>query len=143
MSEDQMRSETNNGIVCLVDIDIVIDFLRGRSYARDLLDDWASNGLLAVSTLTQLEVYQGMKPGEEEGTSAFLDGLRSIPVDVKIARSAGILLAYLRKNGKTIGIADGVIASTAMALRVPLLTNNVEHYPVTGLGLIRGVTSSL
>ena len=85
-----MGSNQIRNISCLVDTDIAIDFLRQRDYARGLLYLWAEEGLLAVSTITQLEIYQGMKAGEEEATNAFLDGLLSILVDVPIARRARV-----------------------------------------------------
>jgi predicted nucleic acid-binding protein len=125
-------------IACLVDSDIVIDFLRGRNYAREILERWAKEGLLAVSTLTHLEVYQGMKGGEEKATSAFLDGLTSVAVDVPVARRAGRLLSELRGKGVTVGMADAVIAATALQLSVPLLTNNGEHYPFPELKVVAG-----
>lgn len=133
-----MRVEELQGVCCLLDSDIVIDYLRKHDYARELLDRWSRQGLLAVSTLTHLEVYQGMRPGEEEETQAFLDGLTSLSVDVSIARKAGTLLAHLRLKGITVGIADAIIGATALALRVPLLTNNAEHYPFPGLKVIKG-----
>jgi predicted nucleic acid-binding protein len=123
----------------LVDSDIAIDFLRRRDYAKELLEHWAGEGLLAVSTVTHLEIYRGMKAGEEEATNAFLDGLLSISVDVPIARRAGKLLGTLRPKGVTVGIADAIIAATALGLNVPLLTNNVEHYPFPNLKVIRGL----
>jgi len=122
----------------VVDTDIAIDFLRQRDYAGELLERWAGEGLLAISTITHLEIYQGMKAGEDRATNAFLDGLLSILVDVPIARRAGRLLGNLRSKGKTIGIADAIIAATTLELGVPLLTNNVEHYPFSGLKAIRG-----
>ena len=127
------------GISCLLDTDIVIDFLRRRDYARKLLENWAGEGLLAISTLTHLEIYQGMKSGEEEGTNVFLDGLISVAVDVPIARRAGRMIGELRSKGVTAGIADSIIAATALQLDAPLLTNNVEHYPFTDLKVVRGL----
>jgi predicted nucleic acid-binding protein len=129
------------GISCLVDTDISIDFLRRREYARKLLGDWSGEGLLAISTLTHLEIYQGIKTGEETATNAFLDGLVSIDVDITIARLAGKLLGELRSKGKTIGIADAIIAATSLQLNVPLITNNIEHYPFPDLKVIRGLAA--
>jgi predicted nucleic acid-binding protein len=128
-------------ISSLIDTDIIIDFLRRREYSRKLLEKWAAQGLLAISSLTQLEIFQGMKNGEEAATSAFLDGLVTIPVDVLIARQAGIMLGALRAKGRTIGIADAVIAATALQLGAPLLTNNVEHYPFSKLVVVKGLES--
>ena len=135
----KMENNRAAGASCLVDTDIAIDFLRQRDYARKLLGNWAKEGLLAISTLTHLEIYQGMKAGEEETTNAFLDGLLSVPVDVSIARRAGKLLGNLRSSGITVGIADSIIATTALELDIPLLTNNVDHYPFPDLNIITGL----
>ena len=134
-----MQSNRVKGISCLVDTDVAIDFLRRRDYAQKLLEHWAEEGLLAISTLTHLEIYQGMRADEEGATNAFLDGLTSVVVDVPVARQAGRMLDELRSKGLTIGIADAIIAATALQLGTPLLTNNVEHYPFPDLKVIRGL----
>ena len=134
-----MQSSRVRGVCCLLDTDIVIDFLRQRDYARKLLDFWAREGLLAISTLTHLEIYQGMKSVEERVTNNFLDGLISIAVDITIARQAGSMLGTLRTQGVTVGIADAIIAATALQQNVPLLTNNVEHYPFIDLTVVKGL----
>ncbi len=134
-----MQSSRVKGISCLVDTDVAIDFLRQHEYVRGLLEHWAGEGLLAISTLTHLEIYQGMKPGEEGATNAFLDGLISVVVDIPIARRAGTMLGELSSKGMTIGIADAIIAATALQINAPLLTNNMDHYPFTDLKVIRGL----
>lgn len=134
-----MQSSRVQGVACLVDTDVAIDFLRERDYARKLLERWAGEGLLAISTLTHLEIYQGMKAGEKGATNAFLDGLISVAVDVAIARRAGTMLGELRSKGVTVGIADAIIGATALQLNAPLLTNNVEHYPFADLKVLRGL----
>lgn len=137
-----MQSSRVKGISCLIDTDIAIDFLRRRDYALKLLENWAGEGLLAISTLTHLEIYQGMKTGEEKATNSFLDGLVSVAVDIPIARRAGTMLGELRSKGKTIGIADAIIAATALQFGAPLLTNNIEHYPFPELKVIRGIEAN-
>jgi len=134
-----VQSSQVRGVSCILDTDIAIDFLRRRDYAQELFNRWAGEGLLAVSTLTHLEIYQGMKVGEEGATNAFLDGLISVVVDIPIARRAGNMLGEIRSKGMTIGIADAIIAATALQLGTPLLTNNVEHYPFPNLKVIRGL----
>jgi predicted nucleic acid-binding protein len=134
-----MQSSQVKGISCLIDTDIAIDYLRRRDYAQKLLDYWAGEGLLAISTLTHLEIYQGMKTSEDGATNAFLDGLISVVVDIPIARRAGSMLGELRSKGVTIGIADAIIAATALHFGAPLLTNNLEHYPFPNLKVIRGL----
>ncbi len=134
-----MQSSRREGISCLLDTDIVIDFLRRRDYARKLLENWAGEGLLAISTITHLEIYQGMKSGEEKATNIFLDGLISVAVDVPIARRAGRILGELRSKGVTVGIGDAIIAATALSVSAPLVTNNVEHYPFADLKVVQGL----
>jgi predicted nucleic acid-binding protein len=80
-----------------------------------------------------------MKTGEGIATNTFLDGLVSVAVDIPIARLAGSMLGMLRSKGKTVGIADTIIAATALQLGTPLLTNNIEHYPFSNLKVIRGL----
>lgn len=127
-------------ISCLIDSDVVIDYLRRRAYAKELLERFYQEGMLAISVITHLEVYQGIVPGEEERTNAFLDGITSMPVDILLARRAGKLLNELRARGVTIGMADAIIGATALSLNVPLLTNNTQHYTHLGLKLVKGIT---
>jgi predicted nucleic acid-binding protein len=134
-----LQSSRVKGISCLLDTDIVIDFLRRRDYARKLLENWAGQGLLAISTLTQLEIYQGMKSGEEKATNVFLDGLVSVAVDVPIAQQAGRIIGEFRSKGVTVGMGYAIIAATALHVSAPLLTNNVGHYPFTNLRVVRGL----
>jgi predicted nucleic acid-binding protein len=134
-----LQSNLIPNLACLLDTDIIIDFLRRRDYARQLLEDWSEKGLLAISALSQLEVYQGMKSGEARATNTFLDGMISIPVDVPIARQAGRIISANRVKGLTVGIGDAIIAATAIQMSVPLLTNNVAHYPFADLQVVRGL----
>ncbi len=134
-----MRSSRISEVACILDTDVVIDYLREYDYALRLLQRWLGEGLLAVSTLTHLEVYQGMKANEADATGAFLDGLVSVPVDVAVARRAGTMLGDLRAKGITVGIADAIIGATALQLGATLITNNVDHYPFPHLRLVRGL----
>lgn len=43
-----------------------------------------------------MEIYQAIKAGEDEATSAFPDGLVTVVADVPIARRAGGSLGALR-----------------------------------------------
>lgn len=134
-----MKSSSSLRVACVVDTDISIDFLNQHKYAAGVLKQWSKEGLLVVSTVTHVEIYRGMRHDEEHRTIAFLDRLVSVPVDVPIARTAGRLLREARHHGKTVGIADAIIAATALGLDVPLLTNNVGHYDFLGLRVVRGL----
>ncbi len=134
-----MASNPSWRIACLVDTNIIIDCLRGRSYALTLLERWAQLGLPAISAVTYLEVYQGMRAHEENSTRAFLDGLAAIVVDSSIAQQVGKMIGEFRSRGVTIDAPDAIIAATALQIGAPVLTNNVEHYPFQGLSVIHGL----
>jgi tRNA(fMet)-specific endonuclease VapC len=127
-----------NDPVCVIDSDIAIDYLRLRNYAIKLLDQWAIKGRICISSLTYFEVYQGIRPKEEDNTSVFLNGLLCFEVTRSIARQAGILSKNFLSRGTTIGTTDVIIAATALELGVPLITNNVKHFSVPGLTIIHG-----
>ena len=131
-----MQSSHIRGISCLLDTDIIIDFLRHRSYAQKILEHWSEKGLLAISALTHLEIYQGMKASEAAATEVFLDGLITIDIDVIIARQAGTMLGELRNKEVLVSIADAIIAATAIQLNAPLLTNNKKRYRFAELKVI-------
>src|SRR5450759_35646 len=115
-----MQNNQDKSITCIVDTDILIDYIRQRDYSRKLLAFWSRGGLIAVSSLTHLELYRGIRDNEEEATKALLDGLSSISVDVSIAQKAGRMLWLLRSRGITIGIKDAVIEATDLEVGVPL-----------------------
>jgi len=137
-----MRWEEGLITSCLVDSDVCIDFLREREYARTLLRKWLAKGLLSISSITHLEIYAGIRKGEESATGAFLDLMVTLPVDEMIARSAGDIIRKLKSRGITISPSDSIIAASALFTNVPLITNNVSDYPVSaipGLVVVKGV----
>ena len=128
-------------ISCIVDTDILIDHLRGRQYAIRLLERWNESGLLAISVITQLEIYQGVRPDEVVRTDALLESPVSLDVDVSLARLTGTLIGEFRRRGITVSMADAIIGATALQRRVPLLTNNVRDYPFPELTLVEGYSA--
>lgn len=137
-----MRWEEGLIVSCLVDTDVCIDFLREREYAGTLLRKWLGKGLISISAVTHLEIYAGMRKGEEKATGAFLDLMVTIPVDEMIARSAGNIIRHLKSRGITISPSDSIIAASALFTSIPLITNNVSDYPVSaipGLVVVKGI----
>lgn len=136
-----MRWEEGLTISCLLDTDVCIDFLREREYANTLLHKWLTKGLLSVSAVTHLEIYAGMRKGEESATREFLDLLVTITLDETIAGSAGSIIRRLKSMGLTISPLDSIIAASALFINVPLITNNISDYPVpeiSGLVVVKG-----
>lgn len=124
----------------VLDTTVVIAHLRGFEWARRLLEWAGRTGRPVVSTVTHVEVYQGMREEETEDTKALLDTLESRPLDREVAWKAGEILRSLRATGMEIYLADGVIAATALLEGRPVLTLNVKHFRrVPGLEVLDGL----
>ncbi len=80
----------------------------------------------AFSTVTELELWQGIRVGEEEQHEAMLAVLERVPLDSAIARRAGQLRQQI---GLTrLSIADAAIAASAELTGRTLLTRNTRDF---------------
>ena len=121
-------------MTALVDTSVLIDYLRGRRDAAELLENERAAAPLHASEITRLEVLAGMQPAEEDGTRLLLSTLVWHPVDTEVAEEAGSLGREWLPSHHTIDSADLAIAATAIRTGSRLLTRNVRHFPMfTGL----------
>lgn len=119
-------------ITFLVDSDWLIDAANGRKEAVEFLSD-RSEGGLAVSIIAIGEVYEGAfrstEPMEHlQLLRRFLAEFPVVNLDDAIVAEFGSLRAWLRKNGNLIPDLDLLIASTAIAYDLTLLTRNLRHF---------------
>jgi len=123
----------------LLDTSVLIDVLRGRQGRRQMLADLVHGGhTLATSALNIAEVYAGLRPAEEAQTSAFLDTLECYELTAAAGKLAGGLKRDWARKGRTLTLADTIIAAIAMEHRCTLMTDNrrdfpmreIEHYPL-------------
>lgn len=114
----------------LVDTSILIDYLRGRQAAADVLEQEQAAGTLHASEMTRLEVLAGMRASEEAATRSLLSVLDWRPVDAEVAEEAGALGRRWLPSHSAIDGADLAIAATAVLLGARLLTLNVRHFPM-------------
>lgn len=120
----------------LVDTSVLIDHLRGRAEATEVLARRRTRGLLHGSEITRLEVLAGMRRPEADATHALLSTLVWHPVDVDVAVAAGELGRRWLPGNTGIDSADLAVAATAHLLGADLLTCNVKHFP-----MFRGLTA--
>ncbi len=112
----------------VVDTDVLIDYLRGHPKAIAFIQRHADE--MAVSSISLAELYAGVRDGRER---AVLDELvtvfRVIPVSAHLAREGGLLK---RDFGPAhgVGLADAIIAATALDQDADLATLNVKHFPM-------------
>ena len=124
----------------LVDTDVVVSYLNGRADAVALLNLLLSDGV-AISVITFGEIYEGVSFGSDParhlaGFRRFLHGVRVLEVNRRIARQFGQLRGLLRRQGQLLPAPDLLIAATALAYDLTLVTLNLRHFQrVPGLRL--------
>ena len=112
----------------VLDTDVLIDYLRGVPAAGRYVD--GLDEVPTCSKVTRVEVLRGMRSRERRATERFLATIRWSVVDEETSALAGELGRRFRRDHGGIGVADLVIAATAMRLRAPLATLNVRHFPM-------------
>jgi predicted nucleic acid-binding protein len=120
----------------LLDTSVLIDVLRRRNHRRELLARLVREGHeLSTSVLNVAELFAGMRPAEERETEAFLAALILHGLDAKSARLAGRLKSEWASKGRTLTLADAIIAAVALDRGCTLMTDNRKDFPMAGLEL--------
>jgi len=124
------------GASYLVDTNILIHAIRQKKGRWELLQGLVeAGGSLACSVLTVGELYAGMKPHERARTEELLDGFERHEVTEEIARYAGLLKNEWTLKGFTFTLVDMMIAATAIAHDLTLITENRRDFPMAELKL--------
>ena len=112
----------------LFDTDILIQYFRDDPHAVQFLE--RSDAAFLISTMTVAELYTGARTAEEVTTiDHFIFGFDVIPVSEDIARRGGLLRQKYHPSHGT-GLADALIAATALQSKASLVTFNTKHYPM-------------
>ncbi len=87
-------------------------------------------GEVGVSAITAAELLYGaaLKASEQSAVERALAAMVIAPFDLRAARAYGEVRAALRRKGTPIGGNDMLIAAHAIALNVPLATNNLREF---------------
>jgi predicted nucleic acid-binding protein len=118
----------------LLDTSVLIDVLRGRRGRREMLARLARDGnTLATTALNVAELYAGMRPGEEPQTEAFLHALDCYELTPAAGKLAGSLKNKYARKGRTLTLADTIIAAIALERRCTLMTDNRKDFPMPEL----------
>jgi predicted nucleic acid-binding protein len=112
----------------LIDTDVLIEYLRGRSEAAEYLEGLTSD--LCISVISVAELFAGVRGDEEEKSlKQLLLAFVALPVTEKTARLGGL---YRRDYGWShgTGLADALIAATSEENSADLVTFNRRNFPM-------------
>ena len=112
----------------IVDTDVLIDAASQISEAIDCLDGLEQNSMLAISVITQMELFVGCRNKTELGnTKRFLQRFQVLKLSEQISDKAiGLLLQYRLSHG--LAIPDALIAATAITFNQPFISKNQRDY---------------
>ena len=115
----------------LVDSDVLIEHLRGKTPARDwLLTARRSSGPLAISVVSLTEVAGGLRSPELREIMRLLGSMQRFEVTEQVAWRAATLMSEYRRSHSGIGLGDYLIAATALTGGLELASLNIRHYPM-------------
>jgi tRNA(fMet)-specific endonuclease VapC len=125
----------------LLDTCTVSDFVKGQPKVLARVKAIPPN-LIAVSSLTRMEVDYGLALNVERARKlaplldAFFSAILTLPFDAADARAAAAIRAALKNQGQPIGAYDVLIAGTALARGLVVVTSNTGEFKrVSGLQL--------
>jgi predicted nucleic acid-binding protein len=112
----------------LLDTELLVEHLRGKKEARAYIDGLDGDRL--VSVVTVAELFVGVhNPEEEQTVTRFLNAFDILPLTAEIARQGGLWRRAYRQSHGT-GLADALIAATAVAENAVMVTFNTRHFPM-------------
>ena len=126
----------------VADTDVLIDFLRGHGAAKRVTLELKRG--LATTVVSAFELWAGSigSAKREKAVTVLLDALEIIALDASAAKEAATLRHSLQKEGRTMGMADSLIAGICIDRSAILLTRNKKHFeniPRLSLGTISDV----
>ena len=121
----------------LLDTCTVSDFVKGQPNVLARIKA-ISPTLIAVSALTRMEVEYGLVLNAERARKlapvlqAFFSTISTLPFEVADALAAAAIRAALKTKGQPIGAYDVLIAGTALARGLVVVTSNVGEFQRIG-----------
>ena len=117
----------------MLDTDILSEFLRGNTKVINKVDEHLKEyGFINLSIITYYEILNGLlyKDARKQLTrfEEFVALNKVIPLTLRMAKTAAIIQADLRKKGTEIGHTDTLIAGIAITSELQLVTNNTDHF---------------
>ena len=121
----------------LADSAFVIDYLNGVPEAEARWEAvFADGDEPIVNEIVVCEVSAGLKPWELHDFDTFLGPVEFVQPGPDAALMAGRWRAEARAAGRTLGLADALIAAAAYADNAAVLTRNTRDFALTPVRLV-------
>jgi predicted nucleic acid-binding protein len=134
----------------LVDTNVISAFAPGKAKPSDALAKWmadqAAANRLFISAVVVTEILRGIvrlehknhthRAASYRGWMGQLEAMFSeqiIPIDLEVARTAGMISGSAQMSGFDPGLADSLIAATAKVNDLTVLTRNARHFAPLGI----------
>lgn len=116
----------------LLDTNTIIYCLKGDETVRNVLQQHIHDSI-KISVITLMELYYGSYRSQKvESNLAKIKTLESaleiLPVNQELVEIFGMLKSKPQKTGKLMDDFDLILASTALAQNLTLVTNNEKHF---------------
>ncbi len=97
---------------------------------------------VSVVTLAELTVGVLMaddvdRPARVATLSAVESSWDPLPVDAEAARQFARIVALLRTDGRRVPVLDALVAATALAEQIPVVTQDRDYEDIPGLEVVR------
>lgn len=112
----------------LIDTSILIDHLRREHKERSAFYRAAQRFECSISAIAEFEFRVGSTPANREFIEQLLALTPVLPFDSACVQIAADTCRTLRAANRLIGLPDLLIAATAIAHDLPLLTLNQTHF---------------
>jgi len=118
----------------LVDSDIVIDFLNNQNSAVSFLENSTPNREFFISIISWIEVGYGFKKNKFSNKMKIFQNflkdyqIQVILIDEKVVEMFLNIKINLEKQRQPLADFDLLIASTAIANNLSLVTRNIKHF---------------
>ncbi|MGB9848812.1 MAG: type II toxin-antitoxin system VapC family toxin [Moorellaceae bacterium] len=118
----------------LIDTCVLIDHLTGRLTPE--VTSWLEAAILSGAAVTSVIVYHELftgarTPKAQKAVMSLLENWEIIPVDREIAGTAAALRREWAEKGKAMGMADSLIAASALVRGMKVVTSNLRHFPTS------------
>ena len=121
----------------LIDSDILINFLKAKSNAVEILGKLKPEER-GTSIICVGEILEGLTEKQKKYFAKLVNLTTVYNIDLKVIVKFAEIRGKLRKNGNLIDNFDLLIAATCLVNNLTLITNNLKHFErIEGLKILR------